>query len=75
VASAYANVTGVPALLPRSWFRNILTVQGDQGARVWLRDDPRVIRIEAPELACDMDLPSDLPDDVRGDLQTNPTRD
>ena len=61
VGSAYANIVGVPAVLPRSWFEHILTVQGDRGARARLREDPEVIWIDAPELAQDIDTAQDFP--------------
>jgi CTP:molybdopterin cytidylyltransferase MocA len=63
VASAYANTVGVPALLPKGRFANLLSVRGDQGAREWLRNDPNVIRIDAPELVRDVDTAEDLPAD------------
>jgi len=65
VASAYANTVGVPALLPRSSFENILAVRGDQGAREWLRHNPNLTRIDAPELVQDVDLPRDLLHDLQ----------
>jgi CTP:molybdopterin cytidylyltransferase MocA len=62
VASAYAGVVGVPALLPRAWFEDLATLRGDSGARALLRarrDD--VIAIAAPELARDIDTRDDIP--------------
>lgn len=61
VASAYAGVLGVPALLPRSWFPEIAQLRGDVGARELLRTRARdVIAIDAPGLARDLDTPADL---------------
>lgn len=61
VASAYANVLGVPALLPRAWFADLAQVRGDIGAREVLRARRHaVIAIAAPALACDLDTPLDL---------------
>jgi CTP:molybdopterin cytidylyltransferase MocA len=60
VASAYAGVVGVPALLPRAWFARIARLDGDVGARDLLRDRDDVIAVAAPELARDIDVPSDL---------------
>jgi len=60
VASVYANTMGVPALLPRSWFDRIASLQGDHGARDLLRSDPSVIGVLAPELARDIDTTQDL---------------
>jgi CTP:molybdopterin cytidylyltransferase MocA len=59
VASAYAGVIGVPALLPRTWFAEIDSLRGDIGARELLRTRD-VIAIEAPALARDIDRPADL---------------
>jgi len=60
IASAYAGVIGVPALLPRSWFDGIATLSGDVGARELLRSRPDVIAIAAPDLARDIDTPDDV---------------
>ena len=60
VASAYADTIGVPALLPRSWFADLRALQGDSGARELLRRrGSRVVAIEAPVLARDIDSPGD----------------
>ncbi len=61
VASAYADILGVPALLPRSWFEALMEGGNDHGARDLLRsrhDEVRVIG--APELAFDIDTEADL---------------
>lgn len=60
IASAYAGVIGVPALLPRGWFGAVATLSGDIGARALLRSRSDVVAIEAPELARDIDTPRDL---------------
>jgi CTP:molybdopterin cytidylyltransferase MocA len=61
VASAYAGVLGVPAMLPRGWFDEIERLQGDVGARALLRArEGEVIAIEAPAFAHDLDTPTDL---------------
>jgi CTP:molybdopterin cytidylyltransferase MocA len=60
VASGYAGVVGVPALLPRAWFQELLGLSGDVGARELLRRHAdRVDVIEAPALAFDIDEPED----------------
>ena len=60
VASAYADVIGVPAVLPRAWFADVLRLQGDRGARDLLRRrDAEVVKIAAPALARDIDTPRD----------------
>lgn len=62
VASAYAGLVGVPALLPRAWFEDIVALRGDVGARALLRARRNdVIGVPAPELAWDLDTAGDLP--------------
>jgi len=62
VASAYAGVVGVPAVLPRAWFADIVALRGDVGARALLRTRRNeVIGVPAPELAWDVDTAEDLP--------------
>lgn len=61
IASAYADVAGVPAIFPRSWFKELLAVEGDQGARTLLRRGRGILQMPAPELAADLDHPDDLP--------------
>jgi molybdenum cofactor cytidylyltransferase len=61
VASAYARTLGVPALLPRAWFVDLLLLDGDQGARELLRGRAdNVIGVAAHELARDIDNPGDV---------------
>jgi CTP:molybdopterin cytidylyltransferase MocA len=61
VASAYAGVLGVPALLPRDWFADLARLHGDVGARGLLRERAGdVIAVDAPALAHDIDRPHDL---------------
>ena len=62
-ASGYAQIVGVPALLPREWL-NGADFTGDRGARRLLvarATETRVVVNEA--LARDIDLPGDLPAD------------
>lgn len=61
VASAYAGVLGVPALLPRNWFADLARLRGDVGARGLLRErGDDVVAVDAPALAHDIDTPGDL---------------
>lgn len=61
VASAYAGVLGVPALLPRNWFDELAHLAGDIGARGLLRARAaEVIAIAAPMLEHDIDTETDL---------------
>ena len=61
VASAYAGGLGIPALFPRSVFAKLLTLWGDQGARVLLKQPtcPLVV-LPFPGGEVDIDLPADL---------------
>lgn len=61
VASAYAGVLGVPALLPRGWFAELARLDGDVGARSLLRTRAaHVVAIAAPALVRDVDTEADL---------------
>jgi len=61
VASAYAHVIGVPAIVPRAWFDDVAQLSGDVGARALLRARRDAVSVvEAPELAADIDTPDDL---------------
>lgn len=59
VASRYAGVRGVPALLPRPWFRSLAALRGDAGARDLLRTRDDVIDVVNQALARDIDQPGD----------------
>lgn len=62
VASHYVGLAGVPALLPRAWFAELLALHGDTGARALLRArSGEVTLLDAPALALDIDLPQQLP--------------
>jgi molybdenum cofactor cytidylyltransferase len=61
VCTRYAEVRGVPAVLPRAWFTALKGLHGDHGARELLRDaSATVIEIEAEALARDIDSIDDL---------------
>lgn len=60
VASGYADVIGVPALLPRAWLRDWQPTQ-DAGARALLRDRADAVDVVMnAALARDIDTPQDL---------------
>jgi molybdenum cofactor cytidylyltransferase len=59
VASRYAGVIGIPAVVPSSWFANP-ELTGDRGFGAKLRAIANVALIDAPELALDIDTPDDL---------------
>jgi molybdenum cofactor cytidylyltransferase len=61
IASRYAETIGVPAILPRTWFGDLVLLDSDQGARDLLRSRAcEVIGIAAAELARDIDNPGDI---------------
>jgi CTP:molybdopterin cytidylyltransferase MocA len=60
-AALYAGDIGVPAIFPRSAFRDLTELRGDIGAREVLRRNPdRVLRVPMPSAALDIDTPEDL---------------
>jgi molybdenum cofactor cytidylyltransferase len=62
VASRYLERNAVPAIFPRSAFRALRRLQGDQGARALLNSREsgfRVITVDLPEAAQDIDTPAD----------------
>jgi molybdenum cofactor cytidylyltransferase len=61
VAARYGGHTGVPAIFPRSAFRELAELRGDSGARALLRRNAsRVVRVAMPSAAVDVDTPEDL---------------
>lgn len=60
-AALYEGVCGVPAIFPRSTFRELAQLRGDTGARVLLRRNAdRIVRVPMPSAALDVDTPEDL---------------
>jgi molybdenum cofactor cytidylyltransferase len=60
-AAQYAGGSGVPAIFPRSAFRDLAELRGDVGAREVLRRNPdRVLRVPMPSAALDVNTPEDL---------------
>jgi molybdenum cofactor cytidylyltransferase len=60
-AALYEGVCGVPAIFPRSIFRELSELRGDTGARVLLRrNTDRLVRVPMPSAALDVDTPEDL---------------
>ena len=51
----------MPAIFPRSAFRDLAELRGDVGAREVLRRNPdRVLRVPMPSAALDVNTPEDL---------------
>ena len=60
-AALYSGAMGVPAIFPRSRFRELCDLRGDIGARMLLHRNPdRVIRVPMESAALDIDTPEDL---------------
>lgn len=60
-AALYEGVCGVPAIFPRTTFRELSQLRGDAGARVLLRrNTDRIVRVPMPSAALDVDTPEDL---------------
>lgn len=60
-AARYGGHTGVPAIFPRSAFRELAELRGDRGARALLqRNAARVVHVPMPSAAVDVDTPEDL---------------
>jgi CTP:molybdopterin cytidylyltransferase MocA len=59
VAARYAGRVGVPAVFPRAWRPQLLTLRGDAGAAALLRAAP-VIGVEIGHAATDLDTRADL---------------
>lgn len=61
VAARYDNVLGTPALFSREHFGELLQLDGQSGARSLIeRHRERVLAIDLPEAARDLDTPEDL---------------
>lgn len=59
VASAYAGTVGIPAVVPRRLFPELLAIRGDRGAKqILLRESSRAIPFPGGE--DDLDTPQDL---------------
>jgi len=60
-AAMYAGIIGVPAIFPRSCFRELGELRGDTGASSLLRrNSDRVVRVPMESAAIDLDTPEDL---------------
>jgi molybdenum cofactor cytidylyltransferase len=61
VACRYQNSNGVPALFPAEYFRHLLELKGDQGAKhLLLEFGDRVLKIPLTESELDIDTMSDF---------------
>lgn len=60
IAAAYKDTVGVPCLFSRQLFDDLMTLEGDKGARHLIRGRRGVLKIDLPEAAFDIDSPEDL---------------
>lgn len=61
VAARYRQIPGIPVLFPADLFPELLALEGDRGARGLLtRHGERVLALDMPEAALDIDRPADL---------------
>lgn len=59
-AARYAGTLGVPAVFGRQYFRALLRLQGDRGARSLIESEVKSVRsIDCEEAAVDIDTPQD----------------
>jgi CTP:molybdopterin cytidylyltransferase MocA len=59
-AARYEGRIGVPAVLPRRYWRALKSLRRDEGARALLREVAPLTLIDMPEAALDVDTPEDL---------------
>ncbi len=60
VASAYADTIGVPVIIPRRYFPDILGLKGDTGAKsIITKYVDNVVTVDIPEAEVDIDTESD----------------
>lgn len=60
-AASYMDTVGVPAIFPQSFYRNLLQLQGDQGAKKLLVENSHNVRlVNIPEAAIDIDHPANI---------------
>jgi CTP:molybdopterin cytidylyltransferase MocA len=59
-ASRYDDTVGVPAIFPREYWRLLLALHGDRGAKSVIDASEPVNLVAMPEAAVDIDTPEDL---------------
>jgi molybdenum cofactor cytidylyltransferase len=61
IAAGYKGKAGVPAIFPDRYYRQLRTLNGDQGARDIIRQHPqRVLKVNMPNAMLDIDTRNDL---------------
>lgn len=60
IASSYQGSVGVPALLPKKYFNDLLNLKGDKGAKNFLlQHNSNVLKINSHQNLLDIDTPED----------------
>lgn len=59
-AARYSRGVGVPAILPRSLWKQVRNLDGDAGARSILRGSAAITTVDMPEAELDIDTADDL---------------
>ena len=61
VASTFSSEIGIPAIFPKEYYKTLLNIKGDQGAKGVLNDNRQnVIEVPISEAGVDIDTPDDL---------------
>ena len=61
VASTFINEVGIPAIFPRAYYKELLSIKGDQGAKGVLEANrQRLMEVPIAEAAIDIDTQTDL---------------
>jgi len=58
-AASYHGRSGAPAVIPRRYYPRLTRLEGDRGARQWLRELGSVSSVAMPRAAFDVDTPAD----------------
>lgn len=65
VCSRYSHTYGVPAIIPRKYFTEMMKLTGDKGAKsILLEHRENMVSVELPEAEFDIDTQSDLIDAI-----------
>jgi len=60
IACSYGDSIGVPALFPNRFFKDLLALKGDTGAKSVIKSSADVELVDFPEGVVDVDFPTDL---------------
>jgi len=75
VAASYSGRLGTPAFFLRSYFDELLQMEGQGGAKLLLeRYASRVVPVDFPEAALDLDTPQDLAEFTKSEMKQGNTK-